>query len=262
MRVLSIAENPLHRIPYRSARPGGGQELGNLPLLEAEVDGMPEELDAVIVTADLQAREVLPGQRLLGELLAAECVVLAKLGRLPPPERIGVLLAGDFYTDIMASIRGSSGDVRPVWEMMANSFRWVAGVPGNHDELGDLHRRSAGNLRVLDGQEVGLSGLRIAGLGGIIGNVRRPHRRGEDNYCGELRRLIATEPDILVLHQGPGVPEQRLRGSAVVRESLASATKTLVVCGHCHWPLPLAHLPDGPQVLNVDSRCVVLRRAR
>jgi hypothetical protein len=129
MRILSITQSPLHSIPYRTARPGGGQELADLPLLEAEVDALPEGVQAVLATADLQAREVLPGQRLLGEVLAAECIVLAGLGQLPPAEHMGVLLAGDFYTDLTATIRGSSGDVRSVWEAMAHRFRWVTGVP-------------------------------------------------------------------------------------------------------------------------------------
>ena len=260
--ILSIVSNPLHSIPYRNARPGGGQELNHLPVLEAEVDVLPEGLEAVLATADLQAREVVPGRRLLGEVLAAECVALAEIGRLPPPDRVGVLLAGDFYTDATAMVRGSSGDVRSVWETMSYDFGWVAGVPGNHDELGDLNQRTAGNLHVLDNKEIRLGGLRIAGLGGIVGNPQRPHRRSEDDYCRDIHRLITIEPDVLVLHESPGVPEQRLRGSAVVRESIAFATKTLIVCGHSHWRVPFVDLPGGPQVLNVDSRCVVLRRAR
>ena len=262
MHIRSISPEPLHSIPYRSARSGGGQELRDLPILAAEVEGLPWGLEAVLAAADLQAREILPGQRLLGEVLAAECATLAELGQLPPLERTGVILAGDFYTDVTASVRGSTGDIRSVWEAMARHFAWVTGVPGNHDELGDLGQRTAGNLRVLDGQEVRLSDLRIAGLGGIIGNPRRLHRRSEDEYRRELQQLITAQPDVLVLHESPGVPELRLRGSVTVRESLGSATHTLVICGHCHWASPLANLPSGLQALNVDSRCVVLRRTR
>ena len=91
MRILSIAENPLHSILYRTARPGGGQELGSLPLLEAEVEVLPEEVETVLATADLQAREVFPGQRLLGEVLAAECLMLAERGQRIARNAFGVL---------------------------------------------------------------------------------------------------------------------------------------------------------------------------
>jgi hypothetical protein len=41
---------------------------------------------------------------------------------------------------------------------------------------------------------------------------------------------------------------------------ILSLEKTLVICGHSHWDEPLAELPGGAQVLNVDGRAVLLRR--
>jgi Icc-related predicted phosphoesterase len=263
MRILAASDNPTHTIPFRNARPGGGgSEVVDLPLLEVVVDGLPDGLDVLLAVADLQGREMLPGRRLLGEVVAEVGTELADAGKLPPPERIGVLLAGDFYAEPMADKRGVSGDVWPVWHAFAAQFHWVAGVPGNHDVLEDSADKRRGNLHLLDDDQVGLDGLNIAGLGGIIGNPNKPHRRADEEYCAAVQRLVAGQPHVLVLHESPDVREERLRGNRAVREALGEGADTLVVCGHCHWPRPLATLPGGTQVLNVDGRCVVLRRPR
>jgi hypothetical protein len=44
----------------------------------------------------------------------------------------------------------------------------------------------------------------------------------------------------------------------VIREVLLRHPPTVVVCGHCHWPEPLATLANGTQIVNVDSRMIVL----
>jgi len=159
----------------------------------------------------------------------------------------------------MANKRGVSGEVWPVWHAFAARFRWVAGVPGNHDVLEDSAEKMRGNLHLLDDDQAVLDGLNIAGLGGIIGNSRKPHRRAEEVFGAAVRRLVAGRPDVLVLHESPDLREERLRGNRIVREALGEGADTLVVCGHCHWPCPLATLPGGMRVLNVDGRCVVLR---
>ncbi|MEM6959631.1 MAG: hypothetical protein AAF645_28365, partial [Myxococcota bacterium] len=54
--------------------------------------------------------------------------------------------------------------------------------------------------------------------------------------------------------------EREQRGSAEVGEAV-SGLQGLVVCGHVHWSTPLFTPEHGPQVLNVDSRVVVLQSA-
>ena len=51
------------------------------------------------------------------------------------------------------------------------------------------------------------------------------------------------------------------RGSTAVTDALANESDPLVICGHVHWDDPLGTLPSGAQVLNVDSRAVLLTGA-
>ena len=62
MRILEVS----HRQLIPSRRPYGP---GNVPVLTALVQGLPPGLDALVVTADLQALEA-AGNRMLGEAAA------------------------------------------------------------------------------------------------------------------------------------------------------------------------------------------------
>jgi len=267
MKIITIDEEPILEVPFLNA--GKGRQsfyIERLPVVTAQASEVPEGLDAVIATADLQGRERLeerPGQppRLLGEVLphqlAAE--ILPELGIRA--ERSGAILAGDFYTVPALDKRGGSGDVTAVWRAFGDEFEWVAGVAGNHDTFGmePAPTRSLGRqIHYLDGDSTEVHGLAISGLGGIIGNPKRPHRRLEDEYLFALELLLEGEPDLLITHDGPDDPAGRCQGSAAVRELLESYPPTLVVRGHSHWKQPLAELAGGTQVLNVDCRVVIM----
>jgi hypothetical protein len=75
-----------------------------------------------------------------------------------------------------------------------------------------------------------------------------------------LEGVLCGQPDIVVLHEPPEVPEGRCLGKPVVRDCLLRNPPTLLVCGHCHWPRPLQTLSNGTQVCNVDSRLIVALR--
>ncbi|KFA88353.1 metallophosphoesterase family protein [Archangium violaceum] len=268
MRILSIETTPVHEWTYLSASPRGGSELQHLPLLSATVDTLPPELEALIVTSDLQGvatnAEFEGAAALLGEVLAEELVILADLGELPHPNHIGILLAGDLYSDASAAVRGASGDVRSVWSAFAERFRWVAGVAGNHDTFGTPRERERlqqrPGLHLLDGEVRELDGLRVGGLSGIIGQAGKLWRREEEDYLEALREVLRPGPEVLVLHQGPDEPASERRGSPAIRAELEGREELLVICGHSHWDEPLAELAGGAQVLNVDGRAVLLRR--
>lgn len=245
---------------------------------------LPAPLEALLLTSDLQGVAPRPGGdgavALLGQTLAEELPLLAELGLIPARDRIGVVLAGDLFSDMGARERGASGDVREVWRAFAHACRWVAGVAGNHDFFaareGEGRPRRSGEgqrlagddarfgrepgMRLLDGDVVELDGLLVGGVGGIIGDSAKPRRRSPEDFVGRLRGVLARHPGLVVLHQGPSLREQRRIGHDAVREAL-EGTGRLVVCGHAHWAEPLAQLPRGPQVLNVDGRAVLLRRA-
>lgn len=267
MRIVELAAEPLHRLNYSDAAPGGGTQARELPIFRGLVEGLPRQLDALLVTSDLQGRAPLPSTggtlELLGEALAEEYATLADLELVPPPEFTGVILAGDLFAAPGADKMGATGDVRSVWRAFAARFRWVAGVAGNHDLFGGTQEQSRftrePGIFLLDGGQVSLDDLRIAGVGGICGNKGKPNRRPPEEFVATTRRALQGNPHVVVLHEGPAGGDGQ-RGNADLTPALAGR-RGIVVCGHVHWNRPLAELPGGGQVLNVDARAIVLGRA-
>lgn len=270
VRIVSKPSDPSWRIPFLNAGKGqGGYYRESLPVQTSQVDQLPGDLDAIVVTADLQGRETFESSRghpprLSGEVVPEELEneILPELGI--DPQRCGAILAGDFYTVPTLDRRGGTGDVTAVWQAFGRCFRWVTGVAGNHDTFAsDLEHASqmGRNIHFLDDQEVVLSELTIAGIGGIVGDPRRNQRKSDQHFRDCLQRRIHDELDILILHDGPGVPEQGLKGSPLIRMIVDLLPPPLIIRGHSHWETPLVDLPCGTQVLNVDSRIVILLRS-
>ena len=265
MRLLNIDTTPLTTIPYLTAPSGrGAPDMLRLPILTGTVDALPEGLDAVLMTADLQGHGTAHPRRLLGHVLAEQWSALCGREGLDP-KRVGVVLAGDLYALPDLKSRGGLGDVDAVWWDFAARARWVVGVAGNHDQF---HGRTSvlgafadvDHVHPLDGDEVTVDGLTVVGVSGIIGRSHKPWRLEPDRWTTLVERLLEAQPDLLVLHQGPDA-DGRL-GSEHVRQVLeASRACPLVVFGHCHWHKPTATLRGGTQLLNVDGRAVLLRAA-
>ena len=262
---ITSSSLPVTSIGFLNASRRGTPETDSLPVMLAQVDALPGDLAALLVTADLQG--VVPDwhdggrPRLLGEELADAYLTLADQGVVPPAAATGVILAGDLYSAPDASERGASGDVRSVWEAFASAFRWVAGVAGNHDRFGSARDQARfvarPGVHLLDGDVASLDGLRVAGVGLIAGNPNKPGRRSEADQLGMLELVLGDHPDVLVVHEGPnGASDQR--GSPGIREELSRRPPPLTICGHCHWHRPLFELDGAAQVLNVDGRAVVL----
>jgi Icc-related predicted phosphoesterase len=269
MRILSIVTELICELPYLNAGRGPGDYFTEfLPVHRGYVDALPSGLAAVIATGDLQGRETFQSSagnspRLLGEVLPLHLVseILPELDL--PQGNTGVLLAGDFYTVPNLDKRGGSGDVTLVWEAFAREFRWVVGVAGNHDMFGNdegstKNPQFRSPMHFLDNEMRRIDRLQIAGLSGIVGNPRRPWRRTEDDFADTLSLLLCDRPGIMLMHDGPDIPESGFRGSQRIREVLQQSDPTLVVRGHAHWDQPLAELSCGTQVLNVDARVVIL----
>jgi Icc-related predicted phosphoesterase len=268
MKIVTFQAEPILEFRYLNAGRGPGQYYEDrLPVHIARVDRLPVGISALVATGDLQGRERFEDSaggsiRLLGEALPERLVreVLSTLF-IPDSDRVGVLLAGDFYTVPALDKRGGTGDVTNVWRAFSDCFAWVAGIPGNHDTFGEVPQRRPkfpSGMHFLDGDVTEISGLRIAGLGGIIGKATRPNRRSEDDYLATLRRLLQPRPDVLLMHEGPDGRDPAQRGLSRVREILQEAGMGLVIRGHAHWPQPFAEFDNGLQVLNVDARVVVL----
>ncbi len=270
MRIIEFEKEPVCEFRYLNAGKGaGGFYEDRIPVQVAKVDRLPDGLGAIVATADLQGRERFEDNstggpiRLLGEVLPRRIVseVLPGLG-LSASDQIGALLAGDFYTVPALDKRGGTGDVTSVWHAFADAFDWVAGVPGNHDTFGDPPQRRprfSGRVHFLDGDVTQVGGLRVAGIGGIIGNSARHNRRSEDDYLETLARILARRPDVLLMHEGPDGVHASQRGMSRIRDLLIESGTRLVIRGHAHWDDPFAEFSSGTQVVNVDARVVVLR---
>jgi 3',5'-cyclic-AMP phosphodiesterase len=261
MRISGIEAAPFHRLPY-SLSASGKSPRCELPFFRAVVDGLPDSLDAIVATADLQgvadAGGTLAG---LGEAVSVAIERLRGDGRLPAPDRTVVVLAGDLHA------RAGEDDVLPVWRAFGSVCRWVAGVAGNHDRIGPVACHAIArealsdlNAHLLDGATVEVDGIRVGGLSGIISSADGPWHRQESDYSTALSSLMKQRCDLLVLHDGPNVAGTDLPGWPSVRRVLEAAAPVLVIRGHDHWPDPVAELANGTQVLNVEGRVVVLRR--
>jgi Icc-related predicted phosphoesterase len=267
MRVLSINSKPIIEIPFLNAGRGpGGFYEDRLPIQEAIVDRLPDGVSAIIATADIQGRERFQDSpyarpRLLGEALPSRLATEIVVGLGLNDGHMGILLAGDLYTVPALDRRGGSGDVTAVWRAFGDEFSWVVGVAGNHDTFGAdpmAAPRFPSHLHYLGNDRVEIAGLQIAGLGGIIGNPRRPRRRSDDQFVECLTSLLQHPTDVLITHDGPNDPVEGQRGSPTVRSVLERLKPPLVVRGHAHWNQPLTQLSGGVQVLNVDARVVIL----
>jgi Icc protein len=271
MLIINLNEKPLLSIPSVSvAARGAGIEEKHIPVLWGIVDQLPDELDALLITADLQAYDSLDkpvyARRLLGHIVAQEMSTMAEFGLIPAAQRTGVILAGDFYALPELNRRGGLGDVEEIWCDFAQDFRWVVGVAGNHDQFkgkcdfANVFRRWT-NIYPLDGDFINLDNLGIAGISGVLGKPEKPWRHSPKEWNRKSQRLLTQAPDILVLHEGPDIPEARLAGRKEVRSVLNTVkTQTVVICGHCYWKSPVVSLSERVQVLNVDSRVVLLTR--
>lgn len=200
----------------------------------------------LVAMADLQGRErgrTGPG-RLLGEVVAEHLAELSEKGRLPRLDRLGVLLAGDFFVVPELDRRGGLGDVSDVWRAFRGRFRWLAGVLGNHDVL-DSHAQAAeplpANTLLLDGHVAELDGLRTGGVGGSIGDPAKANRKTEQNFLRLLEDVLVQQPKIVITHEGPACLPSR--GNQTLRETFDAWAKTcaesgiatpLLVCGHRH----------------------------
>jgi 3',5'-cyclic-AMP phosphodiesterase len=259
LQIAGIDDALIREVHYLTASSrGGGADVEQLPIARGTLAApLDAALDALIVCSDLQGVVPGPGGRseLLGVQVAGVLEQLARDGAIPPAARTGVILAGDLYSVPAANRHGGYGDVAKVWGEFAGRFAWVAGVAGNHDDVSGVAKLGP-RAHLLDGEIAETGGLRIGGVGGIIGNPRKPGRRSEADQLRAIEYTIGRDLDILVLHEGPRGGDQQ-PGNDAIRAAIEAGAVGLTICGHDHWRAPLAVHPRG-QILNVDARVVVL----
>jgi len=258
LHIAGIDDELIREVHYLTAPSRGSTDVERLPIVRGTLAApLAEDLSALIVCSDLQGVVPGPGGRseLLGVQVAAVLEDLAEGEAIPPAARTGVILAGDLYTMPAANRRGGYGDVAEVWGGFAERFAWVAGVAGNHDDVSGVAKLGP-RVHLLDGALVAPGGLRIGGVGGIMGDPRKPGRRSEADQLRTIEHAIGLDLDLLVLHEGPRGGDQQ-PGNDAIRAAIEAGAVGLTICGHEHWRVPLAAHPHG-QILNVDARVVVL----
>lgn len=252
LRIARIQPWP-HHLAYRTSWKEGQPKINHLPFYRAQVEGLSPDQGAVVLTSDLQGREQAPGDRLLGEALAQELQLLQAVGELGPIRLI--VLAGDLYDYPDLRKRGGTGAVDSVWQAFAE-LAPVVGVMGNHDTLDEPNNLQPSS-RIFDGSVTESAGLRIGGVGGIVGDAKRSQRRSEQAFMQALNQSIASSPNLLILHQGPDDPVNGQRGDPAVRRVLESRFRGLTVFGHHHWEDPFLVESGKGQAINVDGRVVI-----
>ena len=272
MRCIAFNHRSIDEINcINSLGVGKGVEVKKIPIIEGHIDWLPEKLQALILMSDLQCYDIdgvlTTSGKLVAETVMEKLLESRKIGICSTLERVGIVLAGDFYAAPGLDRRGGLGDVQQVWYDFAWHCRWVTGVAGNHDQFYGQSAFPAqftarkgvyplnGNVACLDNE------LRVAGISGILGKPGKPWRHNLEQFSNMLNNVLEKKPHILILHEGPNWPEEHLRGNPVIRDLLENIQQPMfVICGHRHWVYPLAQLNENIQVLNVDSRVVMLRR--
>ncbi|MCX7746920.1 MAG: metallophosphatase family protein [Clostridia bacterium] len=262
MRIERLNEEPVEYINYKTVADDGHRVIDvQLPIIIGKISGLPEYLDALIITSDLQGIFVEnEREMLLGEAIAEFLPLYTKIELGLSPKNIGVFLCGDLYATLEK--KGGLGDVRAVWNKFNNNFKWVGGVAGNHDSFGseiefDEFKKREG-IFYFDREIQVIENMKTAGISGIIGKQDRVNRIREEDYLKILEKLLMKRPDILLLHQTPNSPIDNLKGEEKIRSIVEKYTPTLAFCGHYHWKKALTELCNGTQVLNVDSRAAIL----
>jgi hypothetical protein len=229
--ISSIDAAPVAEIRYLNAARGGGTLVERLPVCVAHTARLGDELDAIVACSDLQG--IVRGEsdqaELLGAFVAYALEELAFEGKLPPSARTGAIRAGDLYSVPEANKRGGYGDVADVWAAFASRFAWVAGVAGNHDDVSSVPE-IGDNVYFLDGEITVVDKIRIGGVAGIIGTKQKPGRRPEEVQLAQLERVIASDPDIVVLHEGPCGGDSQ-PGHPVIRAMLNVDARVIVLVG-------------------------------
>jgi hypothetical protein len=232
-----------------------------LPIYSGEYKVNDKDLDLLIIASDLQGIAEEHGHYfLLGEKLPSFLKILIEI-EYPNCKKIGVLLCGDLYTSLEK--RGASGDVRNVWKEFNKHFEWVVGVAGNHDRFGthteEEQFKSIQNIHLLHKNIVELNGLKIGGISGIIGRKDKVNRVDEVTFLKNVTRLSKQNLDFLLIHETPDFPVLNQIGNNKIRACIEKSDTTRICCGHCFWENSLVEFENKSQVLNVDSKVILMR---
>lgn len=247
----------------------------SVPIILATFDGLPEQLEALVVTSDLQSRILLEGGRLSDPPLAgahaprviAE-VIERELGL--GCERTAVLLAGDLWCNPISMVKmGGYGDVRGVVDAFEDQFFGVVCVPGNHDlftgSMVGMHdcRTWRADVQLLSSGIAELAGVRIGCVGGCVGNPTRAFRFTAEDQARRTLRVLREQPDWILTHEGPPGGHRDRGGGAQLAAMLARIDRpTPLFCGHEQWPNRIVAFGHVTAVNSAAAVIVLVRPTR
>jgi len=255
LRITRVEDEPFFLLPHKTSGPKGKVRRNHLPFYHAYATGLPDTVDALVFTSDLQGREAGRQNRLLGVPVAEALNTMIRNQEIPQPG--GVCLCGDLYDYPDCHKLGGTGTVDEVYEAFAKVAPEIFGVMGNHDQLAEPDTLAA-NVHILDGDLRSVDKLTVGGVSGIVGNPSRNQRRTEADFLAAVEKVTRENPELLLLHQGPADEDRGRRGVPDVALSLATGYKGLTVFGHTRWQWPWLMTLGAGQVMNVDGRVVVL----
>ena len=163
LHIKDIEKEPIERIsfltiPQNSIEPSEY----SLPIYKGKIEGLPENINAIVVTSDLQGVVIQNDENvLLGEILAENLKLIFDIyfPEIDRKETI-VFLCGDLYTDLIK--RGQSGNPTKVWEKFASVFGQTIGIGGNHDKFDNVEDiNKIQNAKLLINEIFEIEGLRI-----------------------------------------------------------------------------------------------------
>lgn len=263
LHITEIEKEPIEKIsfltiPQNSLDPSEY----SLPIYKGKIKGLPENINGIVVTSDLQGVVIQNDENiLLGEILADNLKLIFEI-YFPKINinRTIAFLCGDLYADLIK--RGQSGSPTKVWEKFASVFGQTIGITGNHDKFNnieDLYKIK--NAKLLVNEIFEIEGLKIAGLSGIIGRPDKNFRLQETNYLKSLSNLLSKKPNILLTHLSPQISDENLQGDENITKILENGNTTTLFCGHSHWEYNKAFdMKNETQILNADKKVFILTK--
>jgi len=271
MKIEINDSEPIEKFSYKVVAQGGRDANGNrvinendLPIYLGSIwNSNIKYIEYLIILSDLQGNVLQNDEpKLLGEVLPDFLQLLFEV-EFPEVDRkkVGVFLCGDLFARL--DKRGGLGDVKKVWREFNKNFGFVVGVAGNHDDFGKPEEfkkftREEG-IHFLHNQIKRIGTLKIGGISGIIGRPDKPFRNEESKHLKELKKLLLKQPNFILLHEGPNNINPQLQGNDKIRIVIENSQKNYIICGHNHWGLSVIEKENGTQIINADSKCIILK---
>lgn len=252
MKILNVEKNNFDSLKFKTSGPKN-KTIYNKEILfyKGDVEMESENIKTILITSDLQGRELGDKNRLIGEVVAEKVSSFCKVDIS--------ILAGDFYDDINCKKRSAFGDVSAVWNKFAEISEYVVGVNGNHDIVDANNLKD--NITILDGNKINIGEINFTGISGVMGNPRKNQRRLDTDFLFLLNKIITKKTDVIILHQGPDNGTD-YKGDVAIKEIIKNKYDGLLIFGHCFWQKDWFVNIGRSQALNVDNRVIILNNIK